>query len=162
MKCGAGANAAIVEESEEKSDHKAEDETGKKNGLAGDAIEFEGIELRKNVGRELSHNDSFPGADDEVGEKHDPAGEIADERGKDLCGVGRFAGGVGNATYPLAVDVADGKKEDAGEAEAEHGAERAAACEPVVHENDPACADHGAKAECEIVGEGKLAGKGGH
>jgi len=79
-----------------------------------------------------------------------------------LRGVGRFAGSVGKATNPLAVDVANGKKKDATEAEAEHGAERAAAGEPVVHKNDPAGADHGAKAESEIVGEGEFAGESGH
>lgn len=162
LKRGTGADATIVEESEEQSNGQAKNQARKKNGLAGDAIEFEGIEPRKNVGGKLADDDGFPWTDDEVGEKHDPAGEIADERRKDLRGVGRFAGGVGKATNPLAVDVSDGKKKDATEAESKHGAERAATCEPVVHENDPAGADHGAKAESEIVGEGEFAGESGH
>jgi len=162
LKRGAGADATIVEESEEQSDGQAENEARKKNRLPGYAIEFEGIELRKNVGGKLSNDDGFPWTDDEVGEKHDPAGEIADERRKDLRGVGCLTGRVGEATNPLAVDVADGKKKDATEAEAKHDAERAAAGEPVVHEDDPASADHSAKAESEIVGEGEFAGESGH
>ena len=113
MKRGAGADATIVEKSEEQSNGQAKNEARKKNGLAGDTIEFEGIELRKNVSGKVADDDGFPWADDQVGEKHDPAGEIADERRKNLRGVGRFAGGVGKATNPLAVDVADGNKKDA-------------------------------------------------
>ena len=104
MKRGAGADATIVEESEEQSDGQAENEARKKNRLPGYAIEFEGIELRKNVGGKLSNDDGFPWTDDEVGEKHDPAGEIADERRKDLRGVGCLTGRVGEATkLPLKI-----------------------------------------------------------
>ena len=162
MKCGAGADAAIVEKGKEQSDCEAEKQAGKKNGLASNAIELKGIELGKNVGGKFSNDHGLPRTNDEVGEKHDPSSEITDERREDLRGVGGFAGGVGEAANPLAVDVADGKKKDAAEAETKHGAKWPATGEPVVHENDPASTDHGAEAEGKIIGEAELAGECGH
>ena len=82
--------------------------------------------------------------------------------GKYLRGVGGFAGGVGKALDPLAVDVADGQKNDSADGKTESGASGPAAAEPVVHEDEPAGADHGAESESEIVVQAKFASEGGH
>ena len=162
LEIGAEADAAVVDSGEKQSERDAENEAREKNGLASDAIELEGIERGKNVGGDFSEGDGFPRADDEVGEKHHPAGEVADDGRKNLRGVGGFAGGVGKTLDPLAVDVADGKKNDSADGETESGAERTAAAEPVVHEDEPAGADHGAEGEREIIVEAKFASEGGH
>ena len=122
LEVGAEADAAVVDGGEKQSESDAEEEAGEKDGLAGDAIEHETIERRKNVGGDFSDGDGFPRADDEVGEEHHPAGEVADDGRKNLRGVGGFAGGVGKALDPLAVDVADGKKNDAANGKTESGA----------------------------------------
>ena len=119
---GAETDAAVVDCGEKQSESDAEEEAGEKDGLAGDAIEDETIQRRKNVGSDFADGDGFPGADDEVSEKHHPAGEIADDGRKDLRGVGSFAGGIGETLDPLAVNVANGEKDDAANGEAESSA----------------------------------------
>ena len=79
LEIGAEADAAIVDSGEKQGERDTQDEAREENGLAGDAIEFEGIERGKNVGGDFSEGDGFPRADDEVGEKHHPAGEVADD-----------------------------------------------------------------------------------
>jgi hypothetical protein len=54
---------------------------------------------------------------------------------------------------PLTVDIADGKQNDAAENETQNRAERAAAAEPVVDEDEPAGADHRAEGEGEVIVE---------
>jgi len=79
-----------------------------------------------------------------------------------LGGVGGFAGSVGETLDPFAVNVADGKKNQAAESKSESGAKRATAGEPVVHEDEPADADHGAEAKSEVVVEAEFAGERSH
>lgn len=158
----AETNAAIVDGTEKQSERDAQNEPREKNGLAGDAVKLEGIERRKNVGGNFPESDGFPGADDEVGEKHHPAGEIADDGRKNLGGVGGFAGGVRKALDPLAVYIADGEQNHAADGETERSSRRTATAKPVVHENEPACANHGAESESEIIVEAKFASESGH
>ena len=83
-------------------------------------------------------------------------------RGKDGGGVSDLARGVGHGDHQLAVDPSDGKQQRAADDEAEQRAERAAAQQPVVHDDQPADADHGSPAQGEVVGGAKLAGECGH
>ena len=76
--------------------------------------------------------------------------------------VGGFPGGVGNALDPLAIDEADGKQNDSANGKTECRTRWTAAAEPIVHEDQPAGADHGAEGEREIVVQAKFASKGGH
>src|SRR5262249_37867093 len=48
------------------------------------------------------------------------------------------------------------------EGKTQHGAERAAATEPVVHQDDPSRADHSAESESEIIPQAELARESGH
>jgi hypothetical protein len=162
LEIGAEADAAVVDGGEEQGKSDAENQTRKEDGLASDAIQRERIERGENVGSDFSEGDGFPWADDEVGEKHHPAGEIADDGRENLGGVGGFASGVGKALDPLAVDVADRKKNDAADGETESCTGRTAAAEPVVHEEEPACANHGAEGESKQVVKTKFASEGGH
>src|SRR5690242_20768916 len=91
----AETDAAIIDGTEKQSERDAQNEPREKNGLAGDAVKLEGIERRKNVGSNFPESDGFPRADDEVGEKHHPAGEIADDGRKNLGGVAALAGAAG-------------------------------------------------------------------
>jgi len=162
LKSGGDANAAIVEKSKKEGERNAQEEAGQKNRLASDVVEFEGIERGKKISGELADGDGFPRANDEVGEKHDPTGEIANERRKNQSGIGGFAGSVGKTLDPFPISVADGEKNQATEGESKGGAKRTTSAEPVVHEDEPANSDHGAKAEGEVVVEAEFAGEGGH
>lgn len=163
LKVGTETDAAVVDGGEEEGERDAEEETREKNRLASDAVEHETIERRKNVGGDFADGDGFPGTDDEVGEEHHPASEIADEGRENLGGVGGFTRSVWEPLDPLAIDVADGKQNDAANGKSESSAERAAAAEPVVHEDEPAGANHGAESESEIIVEAKFACEsGGH
>ena len=77
-------------------------------------------------------------------------------------GVSDFAGGVGHGNDQFAVDPSDGKQNGATDDEAEERAESAAAEQPVVHDDEPADADHGSPAQCEEVGGAQLAGESVH
>ena len=146
LKCGAEADAAIVERGEQRGESYADDEVREIDGVSGDAVEFDGIEWRKNVGGDATDGNGFPGADDEVGEGHDPSGGEADAAGEGGGGVGDFAGGVGHGGDQLAVDPSDGEQGCAADDEAEKCAESAAAEEPVVHDDKPADTDHASPA----------------
>src|SRR6516162_9023317 len=70
----AGADAPIIQITEKKREQQAEEQARKKDRHAGNAVEFDGVELGKKTGRQFSDRDRFPRADDEVGEEHNPAG----------------------------------------------------------------------------------------
>ena len=70
-----------------------------------------------------------------------------------MCGIRGFARRIRKSPHPLAVDVAHRQKQDSANRESQHGAKRAAASQPIVHQDDPARADHGAEAQCEIIRE---------
>jgi len=151
LEIGAEADATVVDSGEEQSKRNTQNQTRQEDRLATYAIQLVGIERGKNVGGDFSEGHGFPWADYEVGEEHHPPGEIADDGRKNLRGVGGFAGGVGKALYPLAVNVADRKKNDSADGETESGTGRTAAAEPVVHKDEPAGADHGAEGESKQV-----------
>ncbi len=140
----------------------SDDEMRQIHGTAGDAVEFDRIEAGNDVAGDAADGDGFPGADDEVGEHHHPSGGEADGTREDSGGVGDFSRGVGHGDHQLAVDPSDGKQERATDHEAEQGAESAAAEQPVVHDDQPADADHGSPAESEVVGGAELAGESVH
>src|SRR5712672_957273 len=158
LKGGAQADAAVIEDGEEGGHGNAEEKAGQENRLAGNAIQGERIERRKDIGSDFSDGYCFPWADDEVGEEHYPAGEKTNNGRKNLRGVGGFAGGVGEPLDPLAVDVTDREKEESAEGEAQRGTKRAAAAEPIVHEHQPANTDHGAERESKVISDLKFAG----
>ncbi len=147
----ARADAPVVEPREKRGDRQAQQQTGEKYGLPGDTIKFPGIQLRKNVRRQFTDRDSLPRTNDEIGEQHDPAGQIAHEWRKNLRGVGRFSGRIRQSRHPLSIDVTHRQKEHASDRKPQHRPKRASPAEPIVHYHDPAGTDHGAKAEREIV-----------
>src|SRR5580704_10079679 len=162
LEVGAEADAAVVDGGEKQSKRHAQDESRKENGLTSDAVQLERVKKRKNVGGDFSEGDGFPRTNDEVCEKHHPAGEVADDRRENLRRVGGFAGGVGNALDPLAIDVADGKQNDSANGKTECRTRWTATAEPIVHEDQPAGADHGAEGQSEIVVQAKFAREGWH
>ena len=70
----AGADTTIIQITEKKREQQAEEQAWKKDRHAGNAVEFDGLELGKKIGRQFADRDRFPRADDEVGEQHNPAG----------------------------------------------------------------------------------------
>src|SRR5271167_1776085 len=95
LKSGAGADAAIIQVGKKDRQQKTEKESRQENGLTRDAVEFDGVELRKNIGGEFADSNGLPRANDEVGKEHHPAGDIANKWRKDFGGVGGFAGSIG-------------------------------------------------------------------
>ena len=140
---------------------KPDHQVGEKNGAAGDAVEFDRVDAREDVSGDAADGDGLPRTDDEVGESHHPAGGEAGGAGKDGGGVGDLAGGVRHGNDEPAVDPSDGKQESATDGESEEGAQRAAAQQPVVHDDEPADADHGAPSQSEVVGGAQFAGESG-
>src|SRR5579863_4665514 len=124
--------------------------------LSRDAVDLDGIERGENIARDAPYGYGLPGADDEVGEHHHPSGGEADGAGECGGGVCDFASGVGHGGYQPAVDPADGEQQCAADGEAEKCAESAAAQEPVVHDDEPTDADHGAPGQGEVVGEAEF------
>ena len=90
---------------------------------------------------------------------HHPARSKADRLGKDFGGVCDLARRIGHGHHQLAVNIADGKQQRAANGEAQNAAQRAAAQQPIVHDDQPAHADHGAPAEGEVIDHAELAGK---
>src|SRR5260370_34910636 len=91
-----------------------------------------------------------------------PSREVGYGGRKKWGGIGGFAGGVRNALYPLAVNIAHGQQEDSTEDVGEDRSQRATTAKPIVHENEPSGADHGPESESEIVVHAKFAREGGH
>src|SRR6201999_612516 len=85
------------------------------------------------------------------------AREVTDNRRKHLRRVRGFARRIGKTQNPLAVHVAYGEQNDAADNETENRAERSAAAEPVVHQHEPAGADHRAERQREIIVQPKFA-----
>ena len=79
--------------------------------------------------------------------------------GKNGGGVSDFASRVGHGDDQFAVDPSDGEQKRAADGEAQERAEGAAAQQPVVHDDEPADADHGAPAQGEVVGGAQFAGE---
>jgi len=137
-------DAAIVQRGEQCGEAEADDEVRKINRASGDAVDLDRIERGDDVAGDAADGNGFPGADDEIGEHHHPSGGEADGAGECGGGVGDFAGGVRHRGHQPAVDPADGEQQCATDGEAEKCAQRAAAQQPVVHDDEPADADHGA------------------
>jgi hypothetical protein len=78
---------------------------------------------------------------------------------KDLGGIRDLARSIGHGGYEFAVDVANRQQERTANGESENAAEGAATREPVVHDHQPADADHRAPTEREVVGDPELAGE---
>ncbi len=58
--------------------------------------------------------------------------------------------------------VADGQKKNAANRETKNAAERAAAHQPIVHDDQPADSHHRSPSEGEVIGDAQLAGELGH
>ena len=133
-----------------------------KHRLAGDSIELDRVQSREQIARDSSDGHRLPRTDDVVGEQHHPTGGEADGPGKDRRGVGNLAGGVGHGADEMPIDDPDGQQHEAADGKRQHGAHGAAAQQPVVHDDQPADADHGAEAEREEVGQPQLASERNH
>jgi len=162
LEVGAEADAAVVDGGEKQRESRAQDEAREENRLARDAIQLERIKRRENVAGDFSEGDGFPRAHDEVGEKHHPTSEVAYDGRENLRGVGGFAGSVGKALDPLAVDVANRKQNDAADGKSERRARRTSSSEPIVHEDEPSGANHGAEREGKVVVQTKFASERSH
>src|SRR5215471_14538581 len=162
LKGGAWANTTIVQHGENGGESQSDGEVREKHGPRGDAVEFDGVEARENVGGNTADGDGFPRADDEIGESHHPTGGEADGARKHRGGVSDFAGGIGHGNDEFAVGPADGQQERTSDDETEDGAKSAAAEKPVVHDDEPADADHAAPSQGEVVDEAQFASESGH
>jgi hypothetical protein len=162
LKGRAEADAAIVQHGEQRGEGKADGEVRKIYGTSGDAIEFERIERWKDVAGDAADGHGLPRADNEVGEHHHPSGGEADGARKSCGGVGDLARGVGHCGDQPAVNPTDGEQQRPADGEAEKGTESAATQEPIIHDDEPADADHGAPAQREVVSEPEFAGEMGH
>src|ERR1700722_10458279 len=125
--------------------------------MTSDVIQLEGIERRKKIGSKFADGYSFPGANNKIREQHDPSGKVTDGWRKNLRSVSGFAGSVRQALHPLAVNVADRQQENSADCETYNGAERPAAAQPIVHDDQPTDAHHGSKGEREVISEAQFA-----
>src|SRR6266403_408297 len=150
-------NAAVIQHGEKNRKPDAQRQPRKEYGLSGDAVQFEGIQRWKDVRRKLADRHRFPRADDEICEQHHPTGEVAYKRRKHLGGIGCFSRRIRKTLYPLPIDVANGQQENSAQSETENRAKGAAAPEPVVHEYQPADANHRSKCQRKIIGQAELA-----
>ena len=126
--------------------------------MTGDAIELERVERWKNISRYFSDCHGFPRANNEISEEHHPASEIADDGRKNLRGVGGFSGGVGKPLDPLSIDIPNRNQNDSANGKSESSPGWTAAAQPIVHEDEPARADHCSEGQRKIIVETKFAG----
>ena len=66
------------------------------------------------------------------------------------------------AVDQLAVNVADRKQQRAADSESKNTAQRSSAQQPIVHDDQPADAHHGAPTQGEVIDDAKFAGKSDH
>ena len=123
------------------------------DGPSGDFIQRSRVESGDHAGEQVTDRGRLPRADDRVGEHHGPRRGEGDGRGKDALGVCDLAAGIRKARDESAVRPRDRQKKHSPEEKAERGAAGSAPFEPVVHEDDPADADHGPEAEGEVLDE---------
>ena len=145
-------DAAVVDEDDERGQHQADREARRENRRAGDRVEL-GTQFSAGKTRAsrlpvatASHGHTIAYARIIV----QPARE-ADQRRKDPFGVRDLGARVADALDEPAVGVGDRKQQQAADEEAEHRAARSAARQPVVHQDDPADADHRAESEGEVL-----------
>ena len=73
------------------------------DGLAGHGVQRMAVQRGKHPGQEVADRHGLPGADDGVGQDHDPPGAEAGERRKRAFGIGDFGPGVGNVPHQASV-----------------------------------------------------------
>ena len=129
---------------------------------AGHRVQLIAVERRKDARQQVAGGDRLPRAHDRVRQDHRPAGEETGERREHAFGVRDFGAGVADALHHPAVGVGDRKEQQAADEKAEHAAAGPAARQPVVHEDDPADADHRAEAEREVLDRAQAAAKLSH
>ncbi len=151
LKHPARLDAAVIDDRDQQRQSEPDPQPRRIDGGAGNRVELVRIQAREHAREQVPGGHRFPRADDRVGQHHRPAGGKAEERRHHLFGVRDLRAGVLNLLDQAAVGVGDGKQQQAAYQETEHAAARAAARQPVIHQDEPANADHRAEAEREVL-----------
>ena len=162
LKGSAQPDAAIVHHRQQRGEREPDSQVRQVNRLSRHAVQLDGIERGKYICGDAAHGHGLPRTDDEVCEHHHPSGIEADRARENFRGVGNFARCVGHGHHQLAVHIADGQQQNAANRESKNAAERAAAHQPVVHDDQPADPDHRSPSQGEVIGDAQLAGELGH
>jgi len=117
------------------------------------AVDLVRIERREQICDRFPNGDGKSRAtNQERKQYHSPRGETYGG-GENLCRVSNFAGRVREQHHESAIDIADQQN---GRAYNQGRAERAAAMQPVAHNDQPTNSNDGAAAQSEIVEQTKL------
>ena len=129
----------------------AHEKAKEEDGLTRHLVEPHRVEAGDHTRQELAHRDRLPGADHEVGQHDEPAGNEADGGREDTLRVGDLAARVGQGRHQPRVGEADGEQHERPQQEAEGSAHGAAPPQEVVEDDEPARSHHRAEAEGEVL-----------
>lgn len=151
LKDPARFDAAVVDDGDEDGERQADRESRRVNRAAADRVHLVAVERGEDARQQVAGRDGFPRTDDGVREDHRPSRRVAGEWWKDAFGVCDFGAGVANPLHQPAIGVRNREQQQTADEKAEDAAGGAAARQPVVHQDEPADADHRAEAEREVL-----------
>jgi len=162
LKDAARLDAAVVDAGDQRGEAEADREPRRINRAPADDVQLIAVERREHAREKISGRDRLPRTHDRVRQHHRPAGREADGRRHHAFGVGDLGARIPDPLHEAAVGVRDRKEQQAAEQEAEDAAGRTAARQPVVHQDEPADADHRPETEREVLDGAETAAKLGH
>ncbi len=148
----AGANGGVeIDEADARGQRETGDQPRQRDCLPGHRVEHDLVHRREDPGKQVPDGHGLPGTDDRVGQHHHPPGGEADAARENALGIGDLGAGIGYRAHQPAVGLRNRQQQQRAAEKPEHGAARAAPAQPVIHDDEPADADHAAKPECEVL-----------
>ena len=143
-------DAAVVDAGHQRREREADREARCVDRAAADRVELVAVERREDPREQIAGGDRFPRTHNRVGQHHRPAGGEADRRRHHAFGIRDLRAGILDPLDQPAVGVRDRKEQQAAEQKTKDAAGGTAARQPVVHQHEPADADHRAEPEREV------------
>ena len=151
LKAAAGADATVIDEADPGGQSKTGHEARNGDHFAGHCVERQLVHRGEDPRQQIADRHSFPRAHDRVREHHQPSRRKAHRPRKHALRVGDFSSGIRDRANQAPIGEGDGNEQQRDAEEAEHRPRRTTTRQPVVHDDEPADADHAAKAECEVL-----------
>ena len=145
------ADAAEVQEADGRGHQEAGEKAKQEDRLTTHLVELHRVEAWNHPGQEHPHRHRLPGADHQIGEDHEPAGDEADGGREHALGIGDLPARVGQRRHQTGVGEADGEQRQGTQQETESPAHGAAPPQEIVEDDEPARPHHRAEAEGEVL-----------
>src|SRR5713226_529485 len=154
--------AAVVYPGQRDGDDKPKQKMRKIDGIAAETVQLVRVQRREQISSDSSCGQPLERTSKEVAEEDHPAGGKADASWKEKRDISGLSGRVGDRPDQLAIDVADRQQHQGADGESQDCAQRAAALQQIVHDNQPGGTDHHAEGQRKVIDQSQLASQCDH